>query len=159
MALIATRVRHQQQVNALRVTISESRDFLRTIEKHAVMLELVELNPWIWDDPDCALTLNKNDLHFAILYHWRNREKIDFIVGELGYSLDFAARALAFDQLADDEDFSVNYFVGVAKRQLAADHGRALPDSAWDLLSDAELEAFGEFLENAAADARNQNGG
>ena len=159
MALVASRVRHQQQVDVLRENIAESRDFLRTIEKQAVMLELVELNPWIWDDPNCALTINKNDLHFAILYHWRNQEKIDFTVGNPGYSLDFAARALAFDQLAVDEDFSVDYFVDVAKRQLTADYGRTLPDSVWDLLTDAELESFGKFLQNAADDARSQDGG
>ncbi|TWU31099.1 hypothetical protein Q31b_58910 [Novipirellula aureliae] len=150
MSLIVTHLHHQRQVRTLRDAIDDSRSTLRTIEYGAANLRLLELNPYIWENPSW-IRLQKHELAFSILDHWRSQNVIDDVVGEPGYAMDFAADALSFfDCTSADE------FVELTRNELSVYPDDPLSHATFEL-SDSELVSLDAFIR--AATTPDQNGG
>ncbi len=56
----------------------------RTIEYGAANLQLLGLNPAVWEDRECSRFL-KHELALSVIDHWREEEAIDYAFGRSGY--------------------------------------------------------------------------
>lgn len=142
MALVANHFTSTRQVRLLRDALRESRSILHTVEYGAANLRLIELNPAVWEDRDCSRFL-KHELAICILDHWRDKDAIDRLVGTPGYSLEFAANALAFFECKSAADF-----VDLTKAELWVYPDDELLHSIYEL-SHSELASFDDFIRTA----------
>lgn len=144
LGLVTDHVRQQRQIQLLCNAIDHSRDTLRTIEYGSANLQLLELNPAIWEDRDCLLYL-KHELAHSIIDYWRSQEEIDDLTKTPGFAEDFAARALIF---LDCE--SVDEFVSASETELSIYPDDGLRHAIVEL-TDAELESLDTFIRSATA--------
>ncbi|WP_145100763.1 hypothetical protein [Rosistilla carotiformis] len=151
MGMYANHMRHQREVHSLRQSINDSRGILHAIEYGRANLQLIGINPDVWDDRDCSKFL-KHELAVAILEHWRDQDAIDHIIGTPGYALDFASDALSFFNCKSAHDFAK-----ICRNQLSVYPSDELRHSV-AMLSDAEIASLDTFI-RAATSLQSKAGG
>ncbi|MCC9603772.1 hypothetical protein LOC67_24745 [Stieleria sp. JC731] len=145
LGLLTNHIVYKRQINSLRTTIDDSRSVLRKIEYGRANLQLLSLNPAIWNDRNCSQFL-KHDLAISILTHWREQDTIDDAVGQNGYALEFARDALSFFECKSADDF-----VGLARSELSVDPSDELPVLVSEL-NDSEYAALDDFIRTATTE-------
>ncbi len=143
LGLLASHVQHKREVVALQAAMEESRAMFRTIEYGAANLQLLGLNPAVWEDRECSRFL-KHELALSVIDHWREEEAIDYAFGRSGYALEFAGDALAFLECK-----SADEFVMLAATRLSIYPDDELADFVFKL-TEAEFKAFDTFISEAS---------